>query len=204
LTNQQTKDPELVTLLVIEHGAPWPSWAAQLRARVDHSAVEAQCEGESSLEFSERMKTRIAKVSAHGQRLIAAGYMCAAMGRDNHEVRKEICEALLFALDDQHQPELLLGADDWDVHSLERMDLIERWSQLSQLRPKTSVSVCFEQADDMSGVFQAANVRKGSVQTRTQTPTAGPSFYPKAQNGPNSGVRTAARFSSSQKTHSLR
>ena len=145
-----------MTLLVLERGATWPGWAASLRNRADHAAVEVQAEDESMAEFETRVMARLARLQQQRVRLRSAGYACAPSGTTTTQVRRRICETLLALLDGEAQPELIIGAGDWDAHSLERAELMQIWSDLSHFRPRTTVSVVFEPRENKPPVSRAA------------------------------------------------
>ncbi len=159
---QMSREPEEMTLLVLERGAPWPSWASSLRARANHSAVEVQAEDENSEEFSDRIVGRLRRLQEQRVRLVAAGYVCAPSEVQRMVLRARTCKLLLDALDSSRQPELLMGAGDWDADSLERGSLIELWGELSHFKVGASVSVCFDQEEKTSGVFRTAPLKQAN------------------------------------------
>jgi len=155
LTHLHEREPEEITLLVLERGAPWPSWAPALRARADHLTVEVQTEDESDPDFAVRMKARFERLTLQAIKVAAAGYVCAPSAEQRSPLRKDVCHGLLALLDLEVQPELTIGAAAWDIRSLERTQLIQLWGELSQARPRVTVSVCFDEQENNSGVFKA-------------------------------------------------
>lgn len=151
----QTKDPEKMTLLILEHGAPWPTWINGHRSRANHAAVEVQAQGESAEEFAQRLVARIERIKQQNLTVLGAGYVCAPSGAERTALRRKSCEALLSVFSKNEQPELILAAGDWDASDPERDVLIQLWSELSQLVPNTSVSIRFEETEDKSGVFRS-------------------------------------------------
>jgi len=148
-----------ITLLVLERGAPWPSWAERLRSRAHHSIVEVQTAGELMEQFVERCSARAHRLSERGERVVAAGYVCAAASAESPAVaplRAELCSTLLKLLADGPDPELMVGADALESGPKQRSELLALWSQLSLARPRTTVSVLFEEDREQSGVFASA------------------------------------------------
>lgn len=151
-----------ITLLVLERGASWPSWAERLRSRAHHSIVEVQTEGESMEQFVERCSARTHRLTERGQRVVAAGYVCApgcepqGDGANVAPLRAVLCSTLLKALAEGPDPELIVGAEALETGPKQRSELLVLWSQLSLARPRTTVSVNFEEDREQSGVFASA------------------------------------------------
>lgn len=177
-----------MTLLALECGAEWPSWAAGLRTRALHSAVEMQAPDEALASFRERVERRLLRIREKGQTLLAAGYVCALAAEDE-EQRRALCHELLHALVEDQRAELIVAGGAWEVTGPEsdaRSRLIELWSGLTMECPRKSVSVRFETPQSESGVFPAAAPAEPSCEGAPPTErlgaarVAGPSPSPGA------------------------
>ncbi|HSC87763.1 MAG TPA: hypothetical protein VLC09_10855 [Polyangiaceae bacterium] len=71
------QERQILTLLVLEKGATWPSWSSELRARAHNVIVEAQLEQEDLVSFGARMMARIEKLRERGDQVLGAGYVCS-------------------------------------------------------------------------------------------------------------------------------
>lgn len=156
MNERQVKDPEQMTLLILERGAPWPTWVDGHRSRADQAAVEVQAQGESAEEFGDRLVARVERLRQQNLTLLGAGYVCAPSDTERTALRRRSCEALLSIFSRVEQPEFILAAGDWAVSDPQRNVLIQLWSELSQLVPNITVSIRFEETDDKSGVFRTA------------------------------------------------
>jgi len=162
---ESQESAEDITLLILERGAEWPSWGTGIRMRAHNSAVEVQADGEDSEDFHNRVQGRIQRIREKGQKLKAAGYACALEGPVRRTSRKQLCSELLMTLDGSDRTELILAGGSWDTsgeEALERAQLIEIWSELSQAVPGRVMSVRFEDPPTESGVFRAAEKLRDS------------------------------------------
>lgn len=155
-----TGETEGITLLVLEKGAEWPTWALDLRARAKDSAVELQAYEETSLQFHRRVAARLASIAERGVRLEAAGYVCALNSLGRMRARREACDLLLSSIAPGPTAELVVAGGSWESVGQagdERFRLIELWGALSETSPGPLVSVRFEDPPSESGVFYAAD-----------------------------------------------
>lgn len=148
-----------MSLLVLEQGAEWPSWATGIRMRAPNSAVEAQLDDESSAHFQDRVLGRMAEIRRKKLKLVAAGYACSLNGEERWAARSAICMRLLDQLDPDSRSELILAGGSWETSGTsgrERSRLIALWSELSALGTGKTVSIRFEDKAHESGIFRAA------------------------------------------------
>lgn len=156
----QPDEDTATTLLVLEHGAEWPSWGTGVRMRAFNSAVEVQTESESFEEFARRVEQRLAKIAQRSVPLVAAGYACALDDGRRFSRRKQLCANILDALGPNEGAELVLAGGAWatsGAEGLARVRLIELWGELSIQVPGKVTSVRFEDRPSESGVFLAAD-----------------------------------------------
>ncbi len=148
-----------ISLLILEQGAEWPSWATGMRMRAINSAVEAQLDDEPIEDFQQRVFARLAEIEKQRMRLRAAGYACAVRPATRWSARREMCERLLSQLDLDGSSELVLAGGSWETtgsDGQQRSRLIQLWSELSALHTGRVVSIRFEDSVQESGVFHAA------------------------------------------------
>lgn len=147
---------ETFALFVLEKGADWPSWGAAIRQRADNAVVETRIEGETEEEFERRVLHRLERVQQKGVRLVSAGYICGLDGTFDPERRHRLTLAIVRALADRPDSELVLGGGAWDATGREgaaREAMMELWGQLSGDAPGRLISVRFEQPPESSGVY---------------------------------------------------
>jgi hypothetical protein len=104
--------------------------------------------------------------------MVAAGYVFgpsyfdnAGEGRALGPLRAELCATLLQVLADGPDPELIIGADALEAGLAQRSEMLALWSQLSLARPRTTVSVHFEEDREQSGVFASARASSAAAAT---------------------------------------
>lgn len=149
----QTTTP--FSLLIVESGATWPSWTAELRDRADSLKVEQQAPGESDEQFVQRMATLLSSAQQSGQILETACYVCSLHAS---RVRDELLKMLAASLQDCASGELILAAGAWRLAGREgkaRQKLLALWSELSMGAGARTVSLRFE-SGGASGDLPAA------------------------------------------------
>lgn len=171
-------DSEVVTILILESGASWPSWATGLRMRAPNAIVEVQMDSESVEAFEGRVLERIQKSRERGDSVIAAGYACGRSDGSRDASRVRIGELLVDVIrplppgesgrakveiggsDPAQAPaELIVAGGAWEFSgedAEERERVLALWSTLSTSSPGKIVSVRFEDAPYDSGVFRVA------------------------------------------------
>ncbi len=171
-------DSEVVTILILESGASWPSWGTGLRMRAPNAIVEVQMDAESVDAFEARVLERIRKADERGDSVIAAGYACGRSDGSRDASRLRVGEALLEVIrplsagqsgrakveiggsDPARAPaELIVAGGAWEFtgdDAEERERVLALWSTLSTSSPGKIVSVRFEDAPYDSGVFRFA------------------------------------------------
>jgi hypothetical protein len=153
-------DDQTMTLLALEKGAEWPSWAMDLRRRAKDSAVELQASEETSYQFERRVRARLETIAVQGRSLRAVGYVCSVGSLGRMRARREICDLFLSHLSAETSSELIVSGGAWDAvgkEGDERRRVMELWTRLSESSPGPLVSVRFESDPSDSGVFYAAN-----------------------------------------------
>ena len=150
-----TRDSQVLTLLLIEKGAPWPTWSADLRARAPNMVLEAQMEAETMEAFGQRVLQRIERIVERHDRVLGAAYLCGMGDASQDAVRQMICRALLGALDKPSQAELIVGGAV-GAHGLAadgaRSRLLGLWTALSEQSPYHPICIKLDDGGNDSGV----------------------------------------------------
>lgn len=139
-----TEDSQVLTLLLIENGAPWPAWSADLRARAPNMVLEAQMEAESMEAFGQRVMQRIERLVERHDRVLGAAYLCGLGDSSRDTVRQRICRALIGALDKATDAELIVGGavrEQGVAADRERARLLALWTALSEQSANHPVSI---------------------------------------------------------------
>lgn len=151
-----SQDAQNLTVLLLEKGAAWPAWSAELRERAPNALVEAQLDDETIDAFEARVLGRLERLRQ--DRVEGAGYVCAPGGPDHQRVRQRLCHALIGLLAANQDAQLILGGGDWrddDDTAGDRASLLELWTALSEESPGHPVAVRFEDRVTTSGVFDS-------------------------------------------------
>lgn len=163
------RDPQIISLLILERGAVWPVWSRQLRAASLHLVVESQLELESVAEFQVRVSERLDKMKEKGERALTAGYVCCLDSRGREESRLSLMRALLRVLGREENAELIIAGGPWAADGeggRERMRLVKLWAQLSEEAPRQLVSVRFEDPPATSGSYTLPEVNEEEWRAR--------------------------------------
>jgi len=155
----ESENSRTISLLILERGAEWPSWGAELRARSANSAVEVQNEHETMADFHARVHERLVRIRRDGMSVQSAGIACSLLPSNARSLRAELCVRLSDEMKSQEGAELIIAGGSWETTGLEgfeRTRLIELWSELSHRTGGCMVSVRFEDPPYESGVFRAA------------------------------------------------
>jgi hypothetical protein len=95
-------------MVVLEEGAAWPKWIAEYLRSAVNSVVVAYAPGESTSEFTARVKRRLAELTTELRIAILA---CSPRAEVEHLAgREEICHALLAAMNPRGRGEVVLAA----------------------------------------------------------------------------------------------
>lgn len=138
-------DEELVTLLVVETGAPWPEWAGRLGAGASTNLVETEVLGETEAEFESRVMVRLMRLRERHNLLARAGYVPSPES-PRRGFRERVCAALLEHMD--AEGELILAGGNWPQGSPKSSDsaeMFELWQRLSERGSTQLVSLRFSE-----------------------------------------------------------
>lgn len=193
-----------MSLLAVERGAGWPSWASEIHSRAANVAVEVQLPHETLADFSERVLRRLAKIDEEGLRLTAAGYACALEVDPESEVtrgaRLGVCESLLnqLATTDASREsltagdagQLVVGGGPWATTGAAgkaREALIALWGDLSCHASGRLVSLRFDDAP----AERPPAVSPGSIASRARQSASAPSTHRAFASHAGSGASTS-------------
>jgi len=140
---RRVTDEELVTLLVVESGAPWPDWAGRLAAGATTNLVETEVLGETEAEFESRVMVRLTRLRERQRPLARAGYV-PAPNSPRGGSRERMCAALLEQMDPEG--ELILAGGNWPQGATSEPDsaeMFDLWQRLSERGSTQLVSLRF-------------------------------------------------------------
>jgi len=105
-------DETLLSVVVLELGASWPTWLAEYQKHAPDSVVLAQSSGESGAEFAHRIARKMDEIALR-EAAIHAGFLVSNGKLDEEAVlaRERICSLLLRVMVQKERGELVLAAD---------------------------------------------------------------------------------------------
>ena len=105
-------DEALLSVVVLELGASWPSWLAEYQRLAPDSVVIAQSSGEPGADFAQRIARKTDEIASRDA-AIHAGLLVSNGKLDQPAVvaRERICSLLLRVMLQKQRGELVLAAD---------------------------------------------------------------------------------------------
>jgi hypothetical protein len=160
-------DVELVTLVVVESGAEWPTWAAHVNRAAPTNLVETEVLGETEAEFRARVLGRLSRLHDRGTKLAAAAYVAAPSPR-RRELRAQISESILEQMVPGAEFLLAGGYPTPPVGPHPgRAELLELWQKLSERGAPQLISLRFNDAPDRASGLLSGDGGRGSGSTVT-------------------------------------
>jgi hypothetical protein len=100
-------------LVVMEAGAPWPSYSRDFQSRVSSAVVESQPPSESLTEFSNRVMARLRRLRERGFSIPVAVFATSSrLDSEASDSRASVARAIVQTLVAQGGGELLIVADE--------------------------------------------------------------------------------------------
>jgi hypothetical protein len=110
---------DLMSIVVLEAGAAWPSWLTEYQRLAPNSVVIAQASAESAEAFQARVLHRLAEATAHNPASqVRVGVIVAADDPEQKRValRQNVAQALLKAMGKVVEGELVLAGDSDELN----------------------------------------------------------------------------------------
>lgn len=149
---------DLMSIVVLEAGAAWPSWLTEYQRLAPNAVVIAQAASESAVAFQARVLHRVVEaVASNGQHArVRVGVIVSADSPAQERVvlRQNVARGLLKAMGTAHEAELVLGGDNEELEA-SRQQLFELAGTLCGELGGTLVNVRVRFSSSKSGVMRS-------------------------------------------------
>jgi hypothetical protein len=139
------------SVVIIEAGAGWPTWITEYQRRAPNAAVVAQAATDPVDAFRERVVRRVGEIAMQYKSLHVGILVCG----DGHEpqrssVRREICHAIVNALDSKG--DFVLAANE-DCDERFKHELMELVGELAEERAGSHINIRVRFSTGKSGTM---------------------------------------------------
>ena len=139
------------SIVIIEAGAGWPTWIAEYQRRAPNAAVVAQSATDRIDSFRERVVRRVGEIAMQHQALHVGILVCGdGQEPERSAVRREICRAVVHALDGRG--DFVLAANE-DCDEAFKHELLELVGELCEERPGSRVHIRVRFSTGRSGTM---------------------------------------------------
>ena len=139
------------SIVIIEAGAGWPTWITEYQRRAPNAAVVAQSATDRIDAFRERVVRRVGEVAMQHQALHVGILVCGeGQEPERSAVRREICRAIVNALDGRG--DFVLAANE-DCDEAFKHELLELVGELCEERPGSRVHIRVRFSTGRSGTM---------------------------------------------------
>lgn len=148
---------ELMSIVVLEAGATWPSWLSEYQRLAPNAVVIVQAPGEALVAFRVRVIHRITEATASTGAKVRVGVIVSAGSSDDVQpsFRESVARAMLKVMGSNPEAELVLAGEGHDGDST-RHELITLAGALCEQSGGTKVNVRVRFASGKSGVMRTA------------------------------------------------
>lgn len=149
---------DLMSIVVLEAGASWPSWLSEYQRLAPNAVVIAQAAAESAAGFESRVLHRIVEASVSGNGRIRVGVIVSAdMGSESRlAMRQSVSRALIKAMGTSHEAELVLAGDSDELEA-SRHEMFALAGTLCEELGGSRVSVRVRFSNGKSGVMRSVS-----------------------------------------------
>lgn len=147
---------DLMSIVVLEAGAGWPTWLADYQRLAPNAVVIAQASAETSDVFESRVLHRIAEAASAKWLRVRVGVIVSAdrPGHDRGALRRSVARALLKAMGTSQEAELVLAGDGEELDA-SRHELFELAGSLCEELGGALVNVRVRFTSARSGVMRS-------------------------------------------------
>ena len=158
---------DLMSIVVLEAGAAWPSWLTEYQRLAPNAVVIAQAAAESADSFETRVLHRVAEAAsgANGPR-VRVGVIVSADSPTQERValRQNVARGLLKAMGTVREAELVLAGDSEELEG-SRHQLFALAGTLCEELGGTLVNVRVRFSNGKSGVMRAVEPSSPDLET---------------------------------------
>ena len=139
------------SVVIIEAGAGWPTWITEYQRRAPNAAVVAQSATDPVDAFRERVVRRVGEIAMQHKSL-HVGILVCGDGREaqRESVRREICHAIVNALDSKG--DFVLAANE-DCDERFKHELMELVGELAEERAGSHINIRVRFSTGKSGTM---------------------------------------------------
>jgi hypothetical protein len=147
---------DLMSIVVLEAGAAWPSWLTEYQRLAPNAVVIAQASTESSEVFQARVLHRIEEVAHTDAAWVRVGVIVSAdqPGQQRLALRQNVARALLKAMGTSQEAELVLAGDSEELGA-SRHELFALAGALCEELAGARVNVRVRFSNGRSGVMRS-------------------------------------------------
>jgi len=149
---------DLMSIVVLEAGAAWPSWLTEYQRLAPNAVVIAQARTESAESFQARVLHRVAEATTSSGARVRVGVIVSADSpdQDRLHLRQNVARGLLKSMPAGHEAELVLAGDSEELEA-SRQGLFELAGTLCEELGGTRVNVRVRFSNSKSGVMRSVS-----------------------------------------------
>jgi hypothetical protein len=156
---------DLMSIVVLEAGAAWPSWLTEYQRLAPNAVVIAQATAESVEIFEARVVHRIEEAIHHHARVRVGAIVSAdSPDQDRLPLRQRVARALLKAMRDVQEAELVLAGDSEELEG-SRHEMFALAGTLCEELGGSHVNVRVRFSHSRSGVMRSVTPSSPDVET---------------------------------------
>ena len=149
---------DLMSIVVLEAGAAWPSWLTEYQRLAPNAVVIAQAATEAADTFQARVLHRVAEAAANSGARVRVGVIVSVDSptQERAMLRQNVARGLLKAMGTAHEAELVLAGDSEELDA-SRHQLLALAGTLCEELGGTLVNVRVRFSNTKSGVMRAVS-----------------------------------------------
>jgi hypothetical protein len=149
---------DLMSIVVLEAGAAWPSWLTEYQRLAPNAVVIAQAATEAADTFQARVLHRVAEAAANSGARVRVGVIVSVDSPTQERVllRQNVARALLKAMGTAHEAELVLAGDSEELEA-SRHQLFALAGTLCEELGGTLVNVRVRFSNSKSGIMRSVS-----------------------------------------------
>lgn len=149
---------DLMSIVVLEAGAAWPSWLTEYQRLAPNAVVIAQAASETAVSFQERVLHRVTEAKTSDEARVRVGVIVSADSpdQDRLQLRQNVARALLKLMPAGHEAELVLAGDSEELEA-SKQQLFELAGALCEELGGTCVNVRVRFSNSKSGTIRSVD-----------------------------------------------
>jgi len=149
---------DLMSIVVLEAGAAWPSWLTEYQRLAPNAVVIAQARSEPADSFQARVLHRVTEAITSSGARVRVGVIVSADSpdQDRLSLRENVARGLLNAMPAGHEAELVLAGDSEELEA-SRQGLFELAGTLCEELGGTRVNVRVRFSSSKSGTMRSVS-----------------------------------------------